>query len=364
MAAQADGPGATRSEFDNGSPPEESQITRREFCATAAAAAIATPGLIGAPDSAQAQQQARGEWSTARQNRCLTSIQPLPGKMKAAPEIVGRISFPTGQGTLLPIALKPGGVADHVIQHAYGTLRCFRADGRQVWESHPPGLNFSQIVASEDVDGDGRVELVLMAGRPTAPLGAVVILAADTGRLLFRYDVEPMSYWWTLKVDHFLPDIKSKQLLMCEHAYPPDAKFGYLALFEYEKPGQKPKQRWRYDFDHYTCFPSLLQADVKGTGVKDICVETHSHMWVIDPRTGKVNQFLEWDAKPANVRSYGLVRFQDLNGDGLPEFFCIGNFSQHHEVLRNDKGMLKLAWAHGWDNSVTTSKIATTWPEP
>ncbi len=366
MTAQEDSPGANRSEFNNGSPREVNSITRREFCAstTAAAAAIAASGLMGAPVAAEAQPLAPGDWPTARQNRCLTSIQPLAGKMKTAPAIAGHISFPTGQGVLLPISLKPGGEADHVIQRAYGSLRCFSPDGQQVWESHPPGINFAEMVASEDLDGDGRVELVLMAGRPTAPLGAVVILAADTGQLLFRYDVEPMSYWWTLKVDHFLPDVKSKQILVCEHAYPPDAKLGYLAMFEYEKPGQKPTQRWRYDFSNYTCFPSILRADVKGTGVKDICIETHSHMWVIDPGSGKVNQYVEWTAKPANVRSYGLVRFQDLNGDGLPEFFCIGNFSHHHEVLLNDKGTLKKAWAHGWDNSVSTSKLATTWPDP
>jgi hypothetical protein len=195
-------------------------------------------------------------------------------------------------------------------------------------------------------------------------LGAAVLVAADTGQTLFRYDVEPMSYWWTLKVERFLPDGVGKQLLVCEHGYPPDAKFGYLALFAFEKPGEPPRQRWRYDFDHYTCFPSLLTADVDGDGANEICVETHSQMWVLDARSGKVNQYLTWDVSPANVRSYGLVRFQDLNGDGLPEFLCIANFSQHHEVLLNEKGRLKRAWAHGWDTSVTTQTIATTWPDP
>jgi hypothetical protein len=83
----------------------------------------------------------------------------------------------------------------------------------------------------------------------------------------------------------------------------------------------------------------------------------------MDIRSGEVLQFLQWDVSPANVRSYGLIRFQDLNGDGYPDFFCIANFAQHHEVLLNDKGTLKHAWAHGWDSSVTTGKIATTWPD-
>src|ERR1035437_4201525 len=85
-------------------------------------------------------------------------------------------------------------------------------------------------------------------------------------------------------------------------------------------------------------------------------------MWVLDVRPGHVNQFIEWVVSPANIRSYGLLRFQDLNGDGLPEFFCISNFSHHHEVLLNEKGRLKLAWTHGWGTSVTTKTMATTWP--
>ena len=284
--------------------------------------------------------------------------------MAVAPQIAAEIPFPCGQGVVSGFASKPGGTVDRAIVIGEGRLRCYRLDGSLLWEAHPPGLNFESLVTAEDLDGDGRVELALTAGRPTPPLGAAVLLAADTGQTIFRYEMEPMSYWWTMKADCFLPGGVGKQLLVCEHGYPPDARFGYIALLAFEKPGEPPRQRWRYDFDHYTCFPTLLTADVDGDGVNEICVETHSQMWVLDARTGKVNQFLTWDVSPANVRSYGLVRFQDLNGDGLPEFLCIANFSQHHEVLLNEKGRLKRAWAHGWDTSVTTQTIATTWPDP
>jgi hypothetical protein len=341
------------------------RLTRREFCAAAVSAAVIAPVTPAQADKKPMQKpRLAGDWPTPRQNRCLNSVQPLAGKLRRAPKITAAIPIGKGQGMPLTFASKPDGPPDRILSLAYGALRCYEPNGKLLWESHPPGLNFAGLVAAEDLDTDGRVELALMAGRPTDPLGAVVLLAADTGKLLFRYDVEPMSYWWTLKVDHFLPDGVGKQLVMCEHAYPPDAKFGYIALFAFPKPGEKPQMRWRYDFDHYTCFPSILTADVNGDGVKEIAVETHSHMWIMDPRDGKVDQFIQWDVSPANVRSYGLVRFQDLNGDGLPEFFCIGNFAHHHEVLRNDHGKFALAWAHGWDNSVSTSKLATTWPDP
>ncbi|PWU09578.1 MAG: hypothetical protein C5B50_27080 [Verrucomicrobia bacterium] len=358
-------------------------ITRRQFCesTTVLGAALLHAGtLLAAAESASKSKEPAGSWPVPRQNRCLTNIQPLAGRISAAPHIVAEIAFPRTQGALTslvaqihsshsshsshPVQSKPSGTVDRAVVAANGRLRCYALDGKLLWEAHPPGLNFESVVAAEDLDGDGRVELALMAGRPTQPLGAMVLVDASNGKVLYQYDVEPMSYWWTMKVDHFLPERRGKQILVCEHGYPPDAKFGYIALLAFEKPGETPSVRWRYDFDHYTCFPTLLTADVDGDGVDEICVETHSRMWVLDARTGKAKQFLTWDVSPANIRSYGLVRFQDLNGDGLPEFLCIANFAQHHEVLLNEKGRLKLAWAHGWDTSVTTQTIVTTWPDP
>lgn len=307
---------------------------------------------------------AKGDWPTPRQNRRLTAIQPLPGKMRTAPEVVARQSFGKGKGQLRLIASKPGGAEDRVVSIADGRLRCYQRDGKLLWDIHPEGLNFESLIAAEDIDGDGRMELALTAGRPKNPLGAAVVIDAESGKTRFRYDVEPMSYSWFLQVSHFLPGNGPKQLLVCMHGYPPDKKFGYMVLFDFPKPGEAPRQRWRYDFDAYTCFPTILTPDVDGDGVNEICAETHSRMWILDALNGKVKQFIGWDVKPANVRSYGLVKFEDLNGDGRPDFYCIANFAQHHEVLLNENGKLKQAWAHGWDNSVTTSKIATVWPEP
>lgn len=342
---------------------DDVEITRREFCGRAAAAGLALTHPAFFVVGGEAAPKRKGDWPTPRQNRQLTSIQPLPGKIASPPKVVASIPFGTGQGALTGIASKLEGAVDRAISIASGKVSCFDLDGKLLWESHPRGLNFEQVVTAEDLDGDGRVELALTAGRPTSPLGAAVLLAADTGEVLFRYDVEPMSYWWTMQVDHYLPDGIGKQIIVCEHGYPPDEKNGYIVLFAYDKPGGKPRQRWRYDFDQYTCFPSLLTADINQDGVNELCVETHSRMWVMDIRSGEVLQFIQWDVSPANVRSYGLIRFQDLNSDGYPDFFCIANFAQHHEVLLNDKGTLKRAWAHGWDSSVTTGKIATTWPD-
>lgn len=329
---------------------------------TAWGLALAAWGL--ALPLAAAREAPVGTWPSPRQNRRLTAFQPLPGAMRVAPEVRSQVTVGEVSAALVPFASRPGGAPDRAVALPDGRLRCYDLDGKLLWEVHPEGLNFERLVAAEDLDGDGRVELALTAGRPQSPLGAALLVDADTGELRFRYDVEPMSYSWALHIGAYLPGVRGQQLVVLMQGYPPDKKNGYLALFEFPQPGAAPRQRWRYDFDEYTAFPSLLTSDVDGNGVKELCVQTHSRMWVLDAPTGRVKQFLRWSVAPGNNRSYGLIRFQDLNGDGREDFFCIANFAQHHEVLLNEDGKLRLAWARGWADSVTTASVATIWAEP
>jgi len=321
---------------------------------------------------AGAARAAPCDWPAPRRDAHLTARQPCPGAMRRPPAVLTRTPVAPGSAPLRPFASTPAGEPDRALALSDGMLRCYDLSGDLLWSSHPPGLNFYSIRAIEDLDGDGRVEIALMAGRPTWPLGAALLLDAATGAVLWRYDVQPMSYSWFFHIGRYLPagvgkpatNPAGKQLVVLMHGYPPDKLNGYIALFEFPAPGRPPVQRWRYDFDKYTCFPSLLQSDLDGDGVQELCVETHSRMWVLDALSGGVKQFVQWDVSPGNVRSYGLVQFLDLNGDGREDFLCIANFAQHHEVLLNENGKLKLAWVKPWDNSVTTSKIVTTWPEP
>jgi len=283
--------------------------------------------------------------------------------MSQAPRVLARYDLGRGWPSLIPVRT-PAGEVDCGLALVGGALYCYGLEGTLRWKSHPPGLNFLEISGVADLDGDGRVEVALRAGRTADPYGAAALVDLADGSLLWRYDVEPMSYAWYLHLGHFLPDVASQQLIVLMHGYPPDQRNGYIALFEFPAPGEPPRQRWRYDFDQYTCFPSLLQTDLDGDGVKELCVETHSRMWLLDVRTGAVKQFYGWDVSPGNVRSYGLVRFLDLNGDGREDFLCIADFAQHHEVLLNENGRMRKAWHYGWAESVTTGKVATTWPEP
>ncbi|MCC6442621.1 MAG: VCBS repeat-containing protein [Armatimonadetes bacterium] len=305
---------------------------------------------------------APGDWPEPRQNAHLTGFQPQAGRIRQPPKELAVIDLGRENASLIPVT-KPDGsrVGLHI---AAGALECWDESGKRLWKTHPVGLNFTQFAAAEDLDGDGHLEAILQAGRPAYPYGAAVMVSLRDGRLLWRYDVEPISYEWHLYTGHYLPGAKKPQIVVLMQGYPPDEGFGFIALFAFERRGTPPTQRWRYDFDRYTCFPGLFKVDIDGDGIEEMAVETHSHMWFLDPLTGKPKQYLDWDVSPANVRSYGLARFLDVNGDGRKDFVVIANFAQHHEVLLNRNGKFVPAWHHGWAENVTTGKVETTWPEP
>lgn len=305
---------------------------------------------------------APGDWPEPRQNPHLTAVQPLAGAMKESPVLAGRYDLGRTQPPICRVPMPDGSVLGLCL--VAGSLRCYDQSGQLRWESHPSGLNFSEITVAEDLNGDGSVEALLKAGRPTEPFAAAALVSVADGALLWRYDVDPMSYAWYLYQGEYVPGGRGKQIVVIMHAYPPDPKNGYIALFEFTEGEAAPKQRWRYDFDLYTCFPSFLQSDLDGDGVKELVVETHSRMWFLDALTGAVKHFIQWDVSPANIRSYGLVEFTDLDKDGREDFLCIANFAQHHEALLNKGGRMEKAWGYGWPESVTTGKVATTWPEP
>ena len=304
---------------------------------------------------------AAGDWREPRQNPHLTALQPTPGAMATAPALLATHDLGRSRAGITPVEVGGGHVGLSIVA---GRLYCHGTDGELRWSSHPPGLNFEALVRVADLDGDGKQEALLQAGRPATPYGAATLVDLDTGALKWRYDVEPMSYGWYLHAGAYMPGRTDQQVFVVMMGYPPDPLNGYCAMFAFEGPGGALVEQWRYDFHSYTCFPSFLQSDLDGDGIAEVVIETHSKMWYLDAATGTLKHFVEWDPSPGNVRSYGLIRFIDLNFDGREDFLCIANFSQHHEVLLNQNGAMVKAWHHGWGESVTTGKVVTTWPEP
>lgn len=99
----------------------------------------------------RAQPASKGTWSVPRQNRRLTAIQPLPGKMASAPRITARVTFARGQGALRPFASTPGGE----VGDADGK-------GRVVWRAQLPAKAGPPVIA--DVDGDGASDILVGLG--------------------------------------------------------------------------------------------------------------------------------------------------------------------------------------------------------
>jgi outer membrane protein assembly factor BamB len=302
-----------------------------------------------------------GNWPEPRQNAHLTGLQPMAGAMSEAPKLHAQHDLGRGWANTLNAKIDGDDVALFVVA---GTLYCYDTKGALRWASHPDGLNMESITRLADLDGDGKQEILLQAGRPTTPYSAAVLVDLDTGALRWRYDVEPMSYRWYLYAGSYLPGRTDQQIFVVMMGYPPDPKNGYCALFSFGEKGGAPDEQWRFDFPEYTCFPTFHQNDLDADGVKELVLQTHSRAWFLDAVAGTEKHFAKWDVTPANVRSYGYTRFVDLNGDGRDDFLCIANFSQHHEVLLNKDGVLEKAWHQGWAESVTTGKVVSTWPEP
>ncbi|HWB53514.1 MAG TPA: VCBS repeat-containing protein, partial [Tepidisphaeraceae bacterium] len=314
----------------------------------------------------------KADWPQPRHDEQLTSIQPVAGEIKTTPSVIGEIDLERPQPAFVDVKMGPN-QPDRRFTIIAGELRAYDTRGRLIWAIHPRDINFTQIVAAGDLSDNGHVQLALMAGRSAEPYGAAMMVSAEDGSIIWRYDVEPMSYSWELYVfDRAGTGGKAagpKQLFVVMQGYPPDAKDGYCVLFAHRPGKNLPDggwyQKWRYDFPKYTCFPDVSQVDLNGNGFyDDIPIISHSRIWVMDRRDGTVKQFLKWSTAPANHRSYGLNQFVDLNGDGRLDFLCLGYFAKHYEVLLNKDGKFEEAWHYGWDDSVTTSKVGLTWPLP
>lgn len=318
--------------------------------------------LAGA--SAIAQE---GAWPSPRQNPRLTNVQTVPGGMDTAPSV--RASVPALSHEAKAKMVAPGDIALAV---SGGALHAFDGEGAKLWEAHPEGLNFLRVVEAGEISGarrdgsEGKVyrEALLYAGRPGWPHGAIVLVALEDGRVLWRHDVEANSYYWTARVGDYVAATPGQEIVVLMQGLNIDPHHGYIELFAFGEDRRIPAPRWRYDFDKETNYPNLLQPDLDGDGKRELAVITHSQIWTFEPGTGELLQYLEWDVSPANRRSFGLTRFLDLNGDGCEDLLVIGNFAVHHEVLLNKGGQLEVAWVHGWEDNVTTSSIKTIWPEP
>ena len=152
---------------------------------------VTVSGLLGV--SMYSAAAAPGDWPEPRQNPHLTAIQPLPGAMLKPPVILAKIEVSQHRPAMTQIP-SPDGSETWGLCVVGGALRCFDTKGEEKWVAHPPGLNFGNVVTEAgDLDGDGRTEIAIKAGRPAEPYSAAALVSGETGKLLWQYDVDEPS---------------------------------------------------------------------------------------------------------------------------------------------------------------------------
>ncbi|HEY2429035.1 MAG TPA: hypothetical protein VGI06_08905 [Acidimicrobiales bacterium] len=144
--------------------------TIRHFLPVAFLLALASPAL-----------GADGNWAMWRHDRILTGYQPAPGRMASEPRILATHSLGASPGSATFVDLLGSGRDAEVLVLAGARLAAYRSDGQRLWESAMAGYVLDHVEWVEDLDGDGRNEVVALAGRMGGTRQAYLILDGRSG---------------------------------------------------------------------------------------------------------------------------------------------------------------------------------------
>ena len=160
----------------------------------AAAALAATPALA---------QKLPGDWPAPRQNRRLTAIQPLPGRMRSAPEVVARLSIghsPGQQATPPPLS-----EIDHALAARPTSDQPLRACVFFLVVTLVTLFQVVVVAAAEHSNSEGLVDIgggrkmyVKCSGRGSSTIVLVGGLRASAVEATWNED----SHWWFVSLRH------------------------------------------------------------------------------------------------------------------------------------------------------------------
>jgi len=256
----------------------------------------------------------------------------MRGKI-SRPEI--RWSFPLGgsENECFPVPAADGRMD---LLFAYGGC-IIRTDGTgaAIWKSQSYGIN--AIGAVEDLDGDGRLEIVCSTGYE------LIVLAAESGRLLMKHYLGfPLSAGTpagTLLCHKF--DKKSRGM----HLIAPMMSAKEVLVFDFrdgKRQGMLAHTLWMDDAFH----PTVAAADMNNDGVDELVVSKLCGLYVFNVLTGIMTSSVRWTSNGERHRNYGLTQLVDIDGDGAREVVIVAErVARHIAVIDNDgMGNLKNLW--------------------
>lgn len=219
---------------------------------------------------------------------------------------------------------------------AYGGC-VVRTDGRgtTVWKSRSLGIN--AIGAVEDLDGDGRLEIVGCTGYE------VIVLAAESGMVLLKHYVGfPISAGTqasTLLCHRFDKNSRGVHLIV------PLMSAKEVLVFDFRegrREGVLAHTLWMDDAFH----PTVAAADMDNDGMDELVVSKLCGLYLFNVLNGAMKGSVRWNSNGERRRNYGLLQLVDIDGDGAREVVIVAErVARHIAVIDNDgKGNLSLLW--------------------
>ena len=273
-----------------------------------------------------------GEWHMYRRDHRLSGRSPMPGKI-TRPAV--RWSYPLGgsENECFPV---PGTGGRMDLLFAYGGC-IVRTDGTgaTIWKSRSYGIN--AIAAVEDLGGDGTMEIACSTGYE------VIVLAAESGRLLMRHPVGfPLSAGTpapSILCHRF--DKKSRGM----HLIAPMMSAKEVLVFDFRngrREGVLAHTLWMDDAFH----PTVAAADMDNDGVDELVVSKLCGLYVFNVLTGSMTGTVRWTSNGERHRNYGLTQLIDIDGDGAREIVIVAErVARHIAVIDNDgQGNLTPLW--------------------
>ena len=273
-----------------------------------------------------------GQWHMYRRDHRLTGRSTMPGEI-GRPAVLWAFPLGGSENECIPIPAG-GGKAD--LLFAYGGC-VVRMDGGgvQLWKSPACGIN--AVGAVEDIDGDGRLEIVCSSGYE------VIVLAEESGAILMRHYVGfPLSSGTqasTMICHRF--DRTSAGM----HLVVPLMSSKEVLVFDFRngnRRGTLARTLWMDDAFH----PTVAAADMDGDGVDELIVSKLCGLYLFDVMTGRMKSSFRWTSNGERHRNYGLLQLVDIDGDGAREVVIVAErVARHIAVIDNDgAGNLSLLW--------------------